>query len=229
MAFSGAGRVGGGHRPGSWAGCQRTRMCPWAWRQPPGLSPDPFGMAEAELGLESRNATLAHAGAFRKRAVGISVLSQGCAVRRRGPSEAGLHVSAGYSLRWWEPGVWGSKHPSGEGGRRSAHRWRWGSAGWDLLPNRQRVTGRACSSKTALTSHPLNHASPHKPWGNASLLVRPYASALRWLRLLAEGEGGRGEGRTRAACRCCGMSPLRVPGPQLRHRERLDQELAPTL
>lgn len=75
---------GGGHRPGSWAGCQRTRMCPWAWRQPPGLSPDPFGMAEAELGLESRNATLAHAGAFRKRAVRISVLSQGCAVRRRG-------------------------------------------------------------------------------------------------------------------------------------------------
>lgn len=33
----------------------------------------------------------------------LCAAGEGPLCARRGPSEAGLHVSAGYSLRWWEP------------------------------------------------------------------------------------------------------------------------------
>lgn len=62
----------------------------------------------------------------------------------------------------------------------------------------QRITGEVSFPKTALIPCPLNHALPHKPWGNASLLVRPHACALRMLHLSAVGE------EAPAAARSCG-------------------------
>lgn len=115
-------------------------------------------------------------------------------------------------LREWRQRGLGLKASCRGGGGCFADCGSWGSAGSHLLPNRQRVIGKVSSSKTAPMSHPLNHASPHKPWGNASLLVRPYVSALWMLHLVAVGE------EAAHAYSCCGMSPPSAPGHQLSSR-----------
>lgn len=91
-------------------------------------------------------------------------------------SELGvLHGNVAPTLCAEEPG---SNILQGRGQPGLLTTWSVGSACVDLLPNCQRVTEKTSFTKKALTPSLLNHALPHKLWGDVSLWVGPDVSRI---------------------------------------------------